>query len=74
MTMKRKEKKVFFIKGKKFYMYTFDVKAIIGPADIRFELWFGGQRFSKNHDPIQINWESPEESSGNNNNNNVAGW
>lgn len=51
------------MKGKKFYHCTFDVKAIIAPADIRFELWFGGQRFSKNHEPIQINWgENPDES------------
>lgn len=57
LTKKRKEKKkVFFMKGKKFYLCTFDVRAIIAPADIRFELWFNGQRFSKNHEPIQINW------------------
>ncbi|KAK7756242.1 hypothetical protein SLS62_001836 [Diatrype stigma] len=58
MTMKRKEKKMFFIKGRKYHLCTFEVKAIIAPADIRFELWFGGQKFSKNHEPIQINWDT----------------
>lgn len=56
LTKKRGDKRAFFIKGRKFYLCTYEVKAIIAPADIRFELWFGGQRFSKNHEPIQIDW------------------
>uniref|UniRef100_A0A0D2XFE6 Hsp70 protein n=1 Tax=Fusarium oxysporum (strain Fo5176) TaxID=660025 RepID=A0A0D2XFE6_FUSOF len=27
------------------------------PADIRFELWFRGQKFSRNHDPIKVEWK-----------------
>jgi hypothetical protein len=29
---------------------------IVASADIRFELWFRGQRFSRNHDPIKVEW------------------
>jgi hypothetical protein len=56
MLMKRKARK-FLRKGKKYYLCTFDMKAIIGPADIRFEVWFGGQKFSGNHEPVKITWE-----------------
>jgi hypothetical protein len=57
METKRKSKR-FIFKGKKFYLCTFEVRAIVAPADLRFELWFGGQKFSKNHDPIQVTWDS----------------
>jgi hypothetical protein len=57
MTMKRKSRR-FLLKGKKYYLCTFDVKSIIGPADLRFELWFGGQKFSRNHDPLKVTWDS----------------
>ncbi|KAH9992387.1 hypothetical protein F4779DRAFT_609220 [Xylariaceae sp. FL0662B] len=57
MIMKRKSRRLLF-KGKKFYMCTFEVRAIVAPADLRFELWFAGQRFSGNHEPIKINWNT----------------
>ncbi len=60
LTIRPKDKKMFFLKGKKFYLCTFDVKVIIAPADIRFELWFRGKKFSKNHEPVQIDWDMGE--------------
>lgn len=57
MVMKRKARR-FFFKGKKFYLCTFEVRAIVAPADIRFELWFAGNRFSKNHESIKIAWNA----------------
>lgn len=27
----------------------YQVKVIIGPADLRFELWFNGQKYSKDN-------------------------
>ncbi|KAH8660366.1 hypothetical protein BX600DRAFT_383457 [Xylariales sp. PMI_506] len=57
LVMKRKSG-VSFLKGKKYYLCKFDVKAIIGPADLRFELWFAGQRLSGNHDPLQVTWDT----------------
>ncbi|KAI0127356.1 hypothetical protein BJ170DRAFT_369976 [Xylariales sp. AK1849] len=56
MMMKRKAKR-FLRKGRKYYICSFDVKAIVGPADLRFELWFGGERFSGNHEPIKVTWD-----------------
>jgi hypothetical protein len=53
---KRKERRLFF-KGKKYYLCAFEVKAIIGPADLKFELWFGGKRFSGNYAPVEITWD-----------------
>ncbi|TWU71809.1 hypothetical protein ED733_000949 [Metarhizium rileyi] len=44
-------------KGYKFYICVFEVRIIVAPADLRFELWFGGQRFSGSHDPIAIEWD-----------------
>uniref|UniRef100_A0A0B7KIY5 Hsp70 family chaperone n=1 Tax=Bionectria ochroleuca TaxID=29856 RepID=A0A0B7KIY5_BIOOC len=46
-----------FKKGYKYYICQFDVKVIVAPADLRFELWFGGTKFSGNHDPISVSWE-----------------
>ncbi|CAJ2506693.1 Uu.00g078790.m01.CDS01 [Anthostomella pinea] len=57
MIMKRKARRLIF-RGKKFYLCSFEVRAIVAPADIRFELWFAGQRFSGNHDPIKITWDA----------------
>ncbi|ORY68543.1 Hsp70 family chaperone [Pseudomassariella vexata] len=57
LIMKRKSKR-FFIKGKKYYICSFEVRAIVAPADIRFELWFGGERFSGNHEPVKVTWDS----------------
>lgn len=44
-------------KGYKFYICEFEVRIIVAPADLRFELWFGGQRFSGNHEPIGVEWD-----------------
>lgn len=55
--VKRRKSKRFVFKGKKCYLCVFEVKAIIGPADLRFELWFGGPRFSGNHEPLTVTWD-----------------
>ncbi|KAJ4147944.1 hypothetical protein LMH87_002437 [Akanthomyces muscarius] len=44
-------------KGHKFYICEFEVRVIVAPADLRFELWFGGHRFSGNHEPIGVKWD-----------------
>ncbi|KID83298.1 Hsp70 family chaperone [Metarhizium guizhouense ARSEF 977] len=44
-------------KGYKFYICVFEVRVILAPADLRFELWFGGQKFSRNHNPIDVEWD-----------------
>ncbi|KAI1811330.1 hypothetical protein GGS20DRAFT_563476 [Poronia punctata] len=56
MIKQRSPKRLFF-RGSKFYLCTFEVHAIVAPAEIRFELWFAGQRYAGNHDPIKITWD-----------------
>ncbi|KAI8676554.1 hypothetical protein LRP88_10436 [Fusarium phalaenopsidis] len=50
-----------FRRGVKFYICRFDVRVIVAPADLRFELWFGGTKFSGNHQPIAVQWNAAEE-------------
>ncbi|KAK5999197.1 hypothetical protein PT974_01588 [Cladobotryum mycophilum] len=53
----KKKRGSCFSRGYRFYICEFDVRVIIAPADLRFELWFGGQKFSKNHEPIAVQWD-----------------
>lgn len=41
--------------GKPYLMVDYQVKVLIGPADIRFELWFDGQKLNKDT-PIKVEW------------------
>ncbi|KAH8121282.1 hypothetical protein ACSS6W_004291 [Trichoderma asperelloides] len=52
----KQKRGMFFRKGYKFYICKFDLRVIVAPADLRFELWFDGQRFSGNHEPITPQW------------------
>ncbi|KAJ6438718.1 Hsp70 family chaperone [Purpureocillium lavendulum] len=54
LILKRK-RGAFFRKGYKFYVCAFDIRVIVAPADLRFELWFDGRKFSGNHEPIGAN-------------------
>lgn len=51
------KRRTLFTKGYKFHICQFDLKVILAPADLRFELWFKGQKFSGNHEPISITWD-----------------
>ncbi|KAI6777669.1 hsp70 family chaperone [Emericellopsis cladophorae] len=44
--------------GYRYRVCQFDVRVIVAPADLRFETWFQGQKFSGNHQPIEVKWES----------------
>ncbi|KAI4122382.1 MAG: hypothetical protein LQ338_005855, partial [Usnochroma carphineum] len=53
---KFKEKnKRFWRLGKHYFQVDYEVKVLIGPADVRFELWFDGQKLSKDQ-PIKVEW------------------
>ncbi|KAF4995983.1 hypothetical protein FDECE_12609 [Fusarium decemcellulare] len=54
----KKKRGTCFSNGYRYYNCVFDVRVIVAPADLRFELWFGGQKFSRNHDPIKVEWNS----------------
>ncbi|KAJ3521677.1 hypothetical protein NM208_g13185 [Fusarium decemcellulare] len=53
----KKNKRSWYRKGVSFYHLQFDVHVIVAPADLRFELWFNGRRFSGNHQPISVTWD-----------------
>lgn len=46
-----------FSRGYTFYICRFEVRVIVAPADLRFELWFGGHKFAGNHEPIAVTWD-----------------
>ncbi|KAL8901352.1 MAG: hypothetical protein Q9207_005247 [Kuettlingeria erythrocarpa] len=45
----------FWNLGKHYFKVDYDVKVLIGPADVRFELWFNGQKLSKDQS-IRVEW------------------
>ncbi|KAF5239903.1 hypothetical protein FAUST_4672 [Fusarium austroamericanum] len=45
-----------FSSGYQFYKCAFEIHLIVAPADLRFELWFNGNKFSRDHDPIKVEW------------------
>ncbi|KAI1056580.1 hypothetical protein LB507_002025, partial [Fusarium sp. FIESC RH6] len=47
-----------FRRGHKFYICRFDIRVIVAPVDLRFELWLGSKRFSGNHQPISVQWDA----------------
>lgn len=46
--------KGIFARGKKWFNCSYEVHATVGPADLKFELWFKGKKFSQNHSPIRV--------------------
>lgn len=56
--MKQKRRpQALFSRSARWYNCTYEVRALVGAADLTFELWFNGQRFSKNHAPIRVTWD-----------------
>lgn len=56
----RKQKKrprALLSRSARWYNCIYEVRALVGAADLTFELWFNGQRFSKNHAPISVTWD-----------------
>ncbi|KAL9008107.1 MAG: hypothetical protein Q9173_006737, partial [Seirophora scorigena] len=47
----------FWNLGRHYFQVEYEVKVLIGPADVRFELWFDNQKLSKDH-PIKVEWAS----------------
>jgi hypothetical protein len=47
--------KHFWKLGKHYFKLEYQVKVLIGPADIRFELWFDDGKLSKDQ-PIRVEW------------------
>ncbi|KIW12405.1 hypothetical protein PV08_09682 [Exophiala spinifera] len=46
--------------GPQYYRAEFDVKILVGSADLKFQIWGeGGRRLSKEHDEIEVSWSAP---------------
>lgn len=48
------QSKGLFSRTKRWFNCSYEVRASVGPADLKFELWYKGQKFSQNHSPIKI--------------------
>lgn len=55
--MRQKKSRGLFSRSARWYNCTYEVRALVGAADLTFQLWFNGQRFSKNHSPIRVTWD-----------------
>ncbi|KAL8365366.1 hypothetical protein RB595_004255 [Gaeumannomyces hyphopodioides] len=53
----KKTRGTLFRRGKKYLLCEFDIVVTVAPADLKFELQVGGERFSGNHKPITIKWD-----------------
>lgn len=53
----KKKPRALFSRSQRWYNCMYEVRALVGAADLTFELWFNGQRFSKNHAPIKVTWD-----------------
>lgn len=53
----KRRARALFSRSARWYNCTYEVRAVVGAADLTFELWFNGQRFSKNHAPIRVTWD-----------------
>ncbi|CZR50245.1 related to hsp70 protein [Phialocephala subalpina] len=43
--------------GRRYYLAKFQIKVMVAPADLKFELWFKGTKYSRSHDPVTIQWD-----------------
>lgn len=46
--------------GTQYHRADFDVKVLIGPADLKFQIWGKNGQLSKNHEEIEVQWNIPD--------------
>jgi hypothetical protein len=46
-------------RGPQYHRAEFDVKIIIGAADLKFQLWGKNGQLSKDHEEIEVLWDPP---------------
>lgn len=44
-----------------FWRTSFEVKVVVGPADLTFQLWSKGERIRSKHEPISVHWMPAED-------------
>jgi hypothetical protein len=55
LTAFKKKNRHWYNRGKVYYRASYSVHVVIGPADLRFELWMDGIRYSEGV-PIRVEW------------------
>ena len=53
-TMKGPKKGLLKVQNRKYHRANFEIRMIIGSADLRFEVWFKGKRYGESH--VSIDW------------------
>ncbi|KAG8669895.1 hypothetical protein FPOAC2_09235 [Fusarium poae] len=56
----KEKRRTCFRRGHKFYICRFDIRVIVAPVDLRFELWVNKTKFSGNHQPVSVQWDAAE--------------
>ncbi|KAL8663144.1 MAG: hypothetical protein Q9168_008140 [Polycauliona sp. 1 TL-2023] len=51
----KRKNRHFWNSGEPYFRVDYQIKVLLGPADIRFELWFNGQKLNKD-EPIMVEW------------------
>lgn len=46
--------------GSKYYRADFDVRILIGSADMKFQIVADGEIVSKDHEEVEVIWEPPD--------------
>ncbi|KAF4628876.1 hypothetical protein G7Y89_g9275 [Cudoniella acicularis] len=44
------------LRGELYYLLEYDVKVLLGPADIKFQLWFKGRRYENEDQSLSLQW------------------
>ncbi|KAL2284656.1 hypothetical protein FJTKL_08753 [Diaporthe vaccinii] len=54
----KKAKTKFPVRSKKYFQIRYEVKFVLGPAHIKFELWFNGKQYAApNKTPLLVQWK-----------------
>lgn len=54
----------WYNRGERYLRANFDVRVILGAADLKFQLWSkGGRICSRDHDTIEVKWDPPRKTS-----------
>jgi hypothetical protein len=47
--------------GPKYYRAEFELRVLVGPADLKFQMWGRNGRLSKDHEDIQVQWSPTDQ-------------
>ena len=61
MKLKKPHLQLFGRPEHKYTLAEFDIKVIVGPADLKFQLWSkDGRIFSNDHNEVEAHWDHPD--------------